>query len=53
MLKKIAISALFVVAATFAGLGGAAAKAAGGKAVKVDVVQKAEGLCPIPMAGCR
>jgi hypothetical protein len=46
MLKKIAISALFVVGVMFAGVRGVAAKASGGKAVKVDVVQKAQGICP-------
>ena len=53
MLKKIAISALFVVGMTFAGVGSVSAKARSGKAVKVDAVQKAEGICPNPMGGCR
>jgi hypothetical protein len=44
MLKKIAISALFVVGMTFAVAGSVSAKAGGGKTVKVDVVQKAEGI---------
>ncbi len=46
MLKKIAISTLFVVAATLAGIGVAAAKSGGAKAGKVDVTIKAHGFCP-------
>jgi len=46
MLKKIAISTLFVVGVMFAGVGSVAAKAGASKKVKVDVVQKAEGICP-------
>jgi hypothetical protein len=46
MLKKIAISTLFVVAATLAGVGGAVAKTGVAKVGKVDVTQKANGFCP-------
>jgi hypothetical protein len=45
MLKKIAISTLFVVA-TLAGIGVAAAKSGAAKAGKVDVTEKAQGFCP-------
>jgi hypothetical protein len=50
MLKRIAISTLFVVGMTFAGVSSVSAKAAGGKAGKVDVLRKAEGF-PCGMGG--
>ena len=46
MLKKITISTLFVVAVALAGMRAVEAKSGGAKAGKVEVIQKAQGLCP-------
>ena len=52
MLKRIALTALFVATAAFAGVGVAKAQSSGAKAKTVDVTPKApQGFC-FP-AGCR
>jgi hypothetical protein len=47
MLKKIALTGLFALAAAFATAGTVAAKTSTGKAGKVDTTIKTQGLCPI------
>jgi hypothetical protein len=46
MLKKIALTGLFALAAAFATSGTVAAKTGSGKGTKVDVTTKAQGFCP-------
>ena len=46
MLKKIALTGLFALAAAFATAGTVAAKTGSGKAGKVNVTTKAQGFCP-------
>jgi hypothetical protein len=52
MLKKIAISTLFVVAVALGGVGIVAARSSVGKAGRMEVTPKAQGLCFPPGSRC-